>query len=303
LGNLSTPKIVQKLQKALHAKAKAEAGYRFYALYDKISREDILAHAFAQCRSNKGAPGVDGQDFADIEAYGVERWLGELALALRRRRSQRKARHRNWWGLRHRSRDSEGAQCCRCGSHARSAAACCGTHCCGRHPGFDRQRRRRSQISGRFGSGFGEKVLRRLDWTPANPDQQCRDYGFAGSPPNARGLGDAVRDELPQPFCLDDGLHAALAAASGARIVSVSSSANMMAPVFFDDPNFNFIPYNPWLACGQSKTATPALRDHLLRKHVDRDPPKWCRASAARLMTSIGRFANCSPRRQHRTRR
>ena len=68
---------------ALHAKAKAEAGYRFYALYDKIFREDILAHAYAQCRSNKGAPGVDGQDFADIAAYGVERWLGELALALR----------------------------------------------------------------------------------------------------------------------------------------------------------------------------------------------------------------------------
>src|SRR5215472_11836333 len=68
---------------ALHAKAKAEAGYRFYALYDKISRDDILAHAYAQCRSNKGAPGIDGQDFADIEAYGVERWLAELALALR----------------------------------------------------------------------------------------------------------------------------------------------------------------------------------------------------------------------------
>ena len=83
MGNLSTPKTVQKLQKALHAKAKAEAGYRFYALYDKISRDDILAHAYAQCRSNKGAPGVDGQDFADIEAYGVGRWLGELALALR----------------------------------------------------------------------------------------------------------------------------------------------------------------------------------------------------------------------------
>jgi RNA-directed DNA polymerase len=78
LGNLSTPKSVQKLQTALHAKAKAEAGYRFYALYDKISREDILAHAYAQCRSNKGAPGVDGQDFADIDAYGVQRWLGEL---------------------------------------------------------------------------------------------------------------------------------------------------------------------------------------------------------------------------------
>src|SRR5437588_8082008 len=75
--------MVQKLQTALHAKAKAEAGYRFYALYDKISREDILAHAYAQCRSNKGAPGIDGRDFADIEAYGVERWLAELALTLR----------------------------------------------------------------------------------------------------------------------------------------------------------------------------------------------------------------------------
>ena len=83
MGNLSTPHSVQKLQTALHAKAKAEAGYRFYALYDKISREDILAHAYAQCRSNKGAPGVDRQDFEAVEAYGVERWLGELALALR----------------------------------------------------------------------------------------------------------------------------------------------------------------------------------------------------------------------------
>src|SRR6202040_2685239 len=63
LGNLATPKSVQKLQTALHAKAKAEAGYRFYALYDKLSRDDILAHAYAQCHSNKGAPGVDGQDF------------------------------------------------------------------------------------------------------------------------------------------------------------------------------------------------------------------------------------------------
>ncbi len=84
MGNLATPTSVQNLQMALHAKAKAEASYRFYALYDKISREDILAHAWAQCRSNKGAPGVDGQDFADVEAYGVQRWLGELALALRK---------------------------------------------------------------------------------------------------------------------------------------------------------------------------------------------------------------------------
>jgi RNA-directed DNA polymerase len=83
LGNLTTPISVQKLQMALHAKAKSEPGFRFYALYDKIYREDILVHAYAQCRSNQGAPGVDGQDFADVEAYGVERWLGELALALR----------------------------------------------------------------------------------------------------------------------------------------------------------------------------------------------------------------------------
>jgi RNA-directed DNA polymerase len=83
LGNLATPKSVQKLQTALHAKAKAEPGYRFYALYDKIFREDILAHAYAQCRSNKGAPGVDGQDFTQVEEYGVQRWLGELALALK----------------------------------------------------------------------------------------------------------------------------------------------------------------------------------------------------------------------------
>ena len=83
LGNLATPASVQKLQTALHAKAKTEAGYRFYSLYDKIYREDILAHAYAQCRSNKGASGVDGQDFSDVEAYGVERWLGELAKALK----------------------------------------------------------------------------------------------------------------------------------------------------------------------------------------------------------------------------
>jgi RNA-directed DNA polymerase len=84
LGNLSTPLNVQKLQAALHAKAKSSDCYRFYALYDKIHRQDILAHAWAQCRSNRGAPGVDRQDFADIEAYGVEQWLSELSLSLRK---------------------------------------------------------------------------------------------------------------------------------------------------------------------------------------------------------------------------
>jgi len=75
LGDLSTPNSVQKLQTALHAKAKAEPGYRFYALYDKIGREDILAHACAQCRSNKGAPGVDRQDFEAVEAYALTAFI------------------------------------------------------------------------------------------------------------------------------------------------------------------------------------------------------------------------------------
>lgn len=88
LGNLSTPITVQKLQTALHAKAKSQAGYRFYALYDKIYRSDILFHAWNQCRSNKGAPGVDGQDFEEVEKYGVLRWLGELALALKTEKYQ-----------------------------------------------------------------------------------------------------------------------------------------------------------------------------------------------------------------------
>lgn len=88
LGNLSTPITVQKLQTALHAKAKSEARYRFYALYDKIYRSDILFHAWNQCRANKGAPGVDGQDFEEVEKYGVLRWLGELALALKTEKYQ-----------------------------------------------------------------------------------------------------------------------------------------------------------------------------------------------------------------------
>jgi NAD(P)-dependent dehydrogenase (short-subunit alcohol dehydrogenase family) len=70
-------------------------------------------------------------------------------------------------------------------------------------------------------------------------------------------------------FALTTGLHGALAAASGAHIVSVSSSANMMAPVFFDDPHFNFIPYNPWLAYGQSKTAHVLMAVEATRRWAD----------------------------------
>src|SRR4030042_793933 len=75
---LSTPETVRNLQAALHAKAKGSPNFRFYSLYDKLFRADILAHAYATSKANGGASGVDGQTFEDIEAYGVERWLGEL---------------------------------------------------------------------------------------------------------------------------------------------------------------------------------------------------------------------------------
>src|SRR5437899_1404403 len=81
--SLTPPEKVGKLQAALHAKAKKAPGYRFYALYDKVYRLDVLLHAWQCCRSNYGSPGVDGQTFADIEAYGVMQWLGELAAELR----------------------------------------------------------------------------------------------------------------------------------------------------------------------------------------------------------------------------
>jgi RNA-directed DNA polymerase len=83
LGDLSTPEMVQRLRTALHAKAKDEPGFRFYALYDKIYRQDVLDHAYACCRANKGAAGVDGLTFEAVEAYGRERWIGELAQQLR----------------------------------------------------------------------------------------------------------------------------------------------------------------------------------------------------------------------------
>ena len=77
--SLETPKSVQALQMALHAKAKGSATTRFYSLYDKVVRMDVLLHAYAQCRSNGGAAGVDGQTFEAIEASGVGSWIAELA--------------------------------------------------------------------------------------------------------------------------------------------------------------------------------------------------------------------------------
>ena len=86
--SLVPPPKVQKLQTTLHTKAKESPSYRFYRLYDKVYRRDILEFAYLRCRSNDGAPGVDGQTFADIEAYGRDRWLDELTTELRERTYQ-----------------------------------------------------------------------------------------------------------------------------------------------------------------------------------------------------------------------
>src|ERR1700719_1680586 len=84
--SLAPPKgKVGELQETLHAKAKSAPTFRFYALYDKVYRMDVLWHAYERCRVNDGAPGVDGQTFEDIEAYGRLKWLGELAEELRKK--------------------------------------------------------------------------------------------------------------------------------------------------------------------------------------------------------------------------
>ena len=89
--SLPTLPSVRKLQAALHAKAKQSPNFRFYSLYDKIYRADVLKAAYYRCLANGGAAGVDGQTFADIEAYGEQQWLDELAEKLRRKTYQPEA--------------------------------------------------------------------------------------------------------------------------------------------------------------------------------------------------------------------
>ena len=89
--SLPTLPTVRELQAALHAKAKGESKFRFYSLYDKVFRKDVLSLALRRCRNNGGAPGVDGQTFEDIEKYGEQKWLEELAEELRTKTYQPQA--------------------------------------------------------------------------------------------------------------------------------------------------------------------------------------------------------------------
>ena len=81
--SLSPPLTVGKLQAALGAKAKSAPSYRFYILYDKVWREDVLRYAWARCRANGGSPGVDGQSFEKIEQAGLDAWLAALRKELK----------------------------------------------------------------------------------------------------------------------------------------------------------------------------------------------------------------------------
>ena len=95
--SLPTPSSsIQKLQMALQAKAKAEPSYRFYTLWDKIHRGDVLTQAYRRCRSNGGAAGADGMTFERIEEHGVEAWLENLQEELRLKRYQAQPLRRVW---------------------------------------------------------------------------------------------------------------------------------------------------------------------------------------------------------------
>ncbi len=81
--SLPTPNTVEKLQNSLQAKAKTEPVYRFYSLWDKVYRRDVLEEAYRRCRANRGASGVDGKTFEQIEDQGKDRWLERLQEELR----------------------------------------------------------------------------------------------------------------------------------------------------------------------------------------------------------------------------
>lgn len=94
--SLETPERVWNLQKSLAAKAKGSPTFRFYSLYDKICRRDVLAYAYGRCKANGGSPGTDGQTFEQIEAGGLAEWLDGLREELQQKRYKPGAVKRVW---------------------------------------------------------------------------------------------------------------------------------------------------------------------------------------------------------------
>ena len=95
-NDLLTPNKIQKLQMALHAKAKAEPSYRFYTIWDKLYRKDVLETAYQRCRRNAGSHGIDKETFTDIEDQGLDVWLGKLQEELRDKVYEPKPLRRVW---------------------------------------------------------------------------------------------------------------------------------------------------------------------------------------------------------------
>jgi HlyD family secretion protein len=93
---LDPPESVQKLRAELRAKAKGAPNYRFYLLYEMLYRKDVLTYAYRRCKADEGARGIDGRDFEDVEAYGEERWLRELAHMLRSKTYRTEAVRQVW---------------------------------------------------------------------------------------------------------------------------------------------------------------------------------------------------------------
>jgi RNA-directed DNA polymerase len=80
--SLEAPDKVRELQNKLYRKAKSEPGFRFYQLYDKLYRKDVLLRAWELAKANAGAPGVEGESFQDIESHGMLEWLNGLGKEL-----------------------------------------------------------------------------------------------------------------------------------------------------------------------------------------------------------------------------
>ncbi len=179
--SLATPTTIRTLQRKLYRKAKAEPAFRFYLLYDKIYRADILRHAYALARANAGAPGTDGMTFAAVEASGLERWLVGLRKELHESVSEVLAADRARGGIpgtRHRV--------CRRLRHAQSRM-------CGRGPAWAKA------VTTRLGLTLSEaKTAPILDSTETVP--RCPQFGCYRGERGHRGCERRLPSSTPSRY-------------------------------------------------------------------------------------------------------